>query len=167
MLKISTFLLYSFSMVMWLPTSFAASWGKVGSFPRDLFKVGYNRVTRHSIHICQANLWGRKQLGISWRNHHQCDLSYAGHIYSVENYRLLLNKQGYWQPYYGFFPGKALILGSGVKKVSLALCRGYYKHSLLAGKTWRGHKYCDVIYQNKIHRLKRYSIFISDRQKLA
>ncbi len=123
--------------------------------------VGYNRMLNKSLYVCSANLWGSKQLGLTWQAHKKCTLPYANRSYSVDKFSLLKKSKFNWQPYYGFFPKKAIILGLSLKKVPLSLCRGYYHQSLLPGKTWRKHKYCDVVYNGKVIYLKRYSILVA------
>ena len=130
------------------------------SLEKQSIAIGYNRAINKSLYVCSANLWGSKQLGLTWRAHKKCTVPYAGKIYSVDNFSLLNKIKLNWQPYYGFAIKGSVVLGEGVKKVPLFLCRGYYHRSLLAGKTWLKHKYCDVVYNGKIKHLKHYSILV-------
>lgn len=126
----------------------------------DILKVGYDRLHNRTLYACRTNLWGSMQIGHTWYGRDRCHLPYGGKIYTVDKYALLKNVEGSWQPYYGFFPDNALILGDGIKKVKLALCRGFYKRSLIPGKTWTGHNSCDIVLRGKAIALKRYSIFV-------
>jgi hypothetical protein len=146
----------------WKPFS-VASTANLHSQP-----FGYNRATNHRLYLCRANLWGSLQLGITWGKHAKCELPYANKKYSVDKFSILKSAEDVkWQNYYGYFPKNAFILGSGIKSVPLAVCRGYYKRSLLVGKTWRNHGTCDAVYLHSIQHLKRYSILIHSTHTLA
>lgn len=128
--------------------------------------VGYSRANGKALYACQANLWGSRQVGVTWPGQKKCILPYAGKAYSVDKFFIFSHQAPLqWQPYYGFFPDHAKVIGTGVKKVPLVLCRGYYHRSLLVGKTWHGHKTCDVIDSaRRVHPLKRYSVLVQAKK---
>lgn len=132
----------------------------VAGISMSAFNVGYDRQRNVQLYVCRTRLWGGRQLGSTWRKHGRCYVPYAKKTYVVDNYSVLSRIEGRWQPFYGFFPKSALLIGVGVKKVPLALCRGYHHSSLIPGKTWRGHNTCDIVYHGKALSLPRYSIFI-------
>ena len=123
-------------------------------------QIGYNLVSNNHLYVCQAPLWGHKQLGVTWSFHNKCELPYAKKIYVVDKYLVLAKSKLKWLAYKQSRGKQALILGSGGSQLALSLCRGYYYHSLLIGKTWRGHPYCDVVYQGKVKSLKKYSVLV-------
>ncbi len=139
-----------------------ATWqDKTFSSLNKAFKVGYDRKINRQLYVCRTHLWGGRQLGMTWQHHGRCHIPYARKNYVVDNYSVLNSPPGFWQPYYGFFPERALYFGEGVQKVPLALCRGFYHRSLLPGKIWRGHKFCEVVYHGKAISLSRFSVFIA------
>lgn len=141
--------------------TFASFWCEQNcSLSQNMLKVGYDRLNNRTLYACQANLWGSLQIGHTWSGHARCHLPYGGKIYTVDRFSVLKKIEGRWQPYYGFFPNHALILGIGSKRQQLTLCRGYYDKSLIPGKTWQGHKTCDIVLRGKVISLNHYSVFL-------
>lgn len=140
---------------------FASSWCEHHcEYAKDMMRVGYDVVRNHNLYACRANLWGSLQIGHTWHHRDRCHLPYAGKVYTVDKFSVLKKIEGKWQPYYGYFPKEAFILGRGANKEKQALCRGYYDHALVPGKTWAGHHSCDIVLRRKVIALKRYAIFI-------
>ena len=124
-------------------------------------KLGYRLIDNRNLYVCLATLWGHQQLGVTWSYHKKCELPYAGKIYAVDKFMVLNIKQPSWQKGEPKLPSKAFLLGSaGTHKIPFALCRGYYKGSLLIGKTWQGHSYCEAPYQKKVLKLKQYDVIV-------
>ncbi len=146
---------------------YALPWHEyIHSLPKEARAVGYNRLHGKSLYACQTNLWGSHQLGVTQKAPlGRCYLPYANKVYTVDKFSVLGDVLGVWQPYYGYYPKNAIVLGYGVKNVPLALCRGFYRHSLWPGKTWRGHKSCDVVVGRRVKHLWRYSILVHPRSK--
>lgn len=147
----------------------ASPWNAyLGQLPRGSYQVGYDIRSRQGLYVCQTNLWGSLQIGTTTKRHHgRCHLPYADKVYTVDKYSILSYVNGVWQPYYGYYPTRPVVVGYGVKRVPLALCRGYYHGSLIPGKTWKDHKYCDVAYKGKALRLARYSILVQQQNTLT
>lgn len=130
--------------------------------------VGYDRTLGESLYVCRATLMGSQQIGYVKKVKKGCNIAFNMRVYTVDQYFVLKKQKGRWQAVKGKLPSNATKLGRGLYlHAPLSLCRANVDGSVLPGKTWPQVKFCEVIYQDKVMRIKNYAVWIAHRAPLV
>ncbi len=138
----------------------ATSWGVGSKSAQHAFKIGHESNGR-PLFLCRVDYRGSQQPGKTWYGYNKCNFGYAGREIDSPNYQVYLQsyKEGHWMRGGHGIPEGAMQVGRDTNGSTLYLCRAYFKGGIQPGKTWSGYNKCNVTYNGKEIRVRRFDIY--------
>lgn len=163
MLRLKRLLRFSLLLVAWLPLSAKTNgftpWRPVtGTKLQQVFAC--RAKGKPPLYVCQANLWGRPQIGSTTGAAKKCYIPYGNKVYVVDNPKVLNNINGQWVKFEQGNKMQGHILGIATHHRPQYLCRAMLDGRWVVGKVWRHHHSCEVAYNMRAYSLKNFELFI-------
>ena len=145
MTQITTLILLATLICFAFPLS--SVYGRTNSSLASALIVGTDSNGK-TLFLCRASLFDTVQIGFTWTGAQHCAVPHQGIIHFLTHYGV--PRQTEFEPYlWADDKDKAITIGRDAHGKPLFLCQAFHNSHLLPGITWPGHRYCNIMYQNK------------------